>query len=684
MDLSALDRLRNRILDSDNLACFIDREEILRRHETSTRALPPEGAERYLAEFEALLAELPTPIDSDDIFVGRMNEARWPYPEAFTRIPGGIASEGHIPLPLSTVLPRGLAGIEADVMENAARIGTPEARAYATSAGRCIAGVTAFANRWAEAASAAGNLRAAEALRQVPYQPAYDFFSALQCIWFLQFVTSCICGSRDFTPGRLDCLLAGYLEHDLSSGALNRDEAVRLLAFFLMKFNEITGTTTDNYATKPTPCFSSKQYVTFGGPVPEGAETVAELIVEAAALVRMPQPTLNFRLSAGSPKSFWKLAGNAVHTLGPQCNFFNDDLILDKLLNSGVDPEDAREYDFTACNRVDLPGRLYNIMRRIDKFDNSCAWFRTALERAAAAGENTPEAILEELRAIAVAEIRAYTATVTDIYTDAPVFRFDSLFFPESIRRCRDIYQGGVERYHWQHHMFSGIATIGDSLTAIQKLVVEERRFTLREFLAILDADFAGHEELQEELRNRMPKFGNGDPDADHFAVLAGNTLIDALEEAGRRDGWMMMPSFYSLSHHGHFGSELKATPDGRSAGEEISENQSPVHGADRESPTALLQSVARLPLKRCICGGLNLKLASRPSAEQLTATIRSFFRLGGLHLGFTFVNRRTLEAARLKPEEYRTLCIRKTGFSEFFISLAPNEQQEIIDRTEY
>ena len=680
---AALDRLRGRILDSDNLACFIDREEILRRHAAETLALPANGAARYLAEFEALLDELPTPVDPDDVFLGRMNEARWPHEEKFTRTPRGLASEGHITLPVETVLARGLAGIEADVAASAAYLDTPGARAYEASAKRCISAVARFALRWADAAHLAGKTRAEKALRVVPYRPAYDLFSALQSIWMLQFVTSSICGARDFAPGRLDVLLADHIGRSVAEAG--REETVRLIAFFLIKFNEITGTATDNFAQKPTPCTSSKQYLTFGGPVPAGADLAAELFVEAAERVKLPQPTLNFRLSGKSPESLWRLAGRAARSLGPQCNFFNDDLITRKLLGSGIDPEDAANYDFTACNRVDLPGRLHNIMRRIDHFDNSTAWFRTALERAAGKGGNTPEDILAELRSVALDELRAYSKAVTDIYTASPVFRFESLFFPESIRRCRDIYQGGVERYRWRHHMFSGIATMGDSLAAVQKLVVEERRFTLKELLGILDTDFAGHEELLAELRTRMPKFGNGDPAADRFAAAAGNTLVDALDEAGRRDGWIMMPSFYSLTHHARFGAQVKATPDGRRAGEPVSENQSPVHGTDRTGPTALLRSVASLPLARCICGGLNLNLSGmRPDAEQLTALLKSFFALGGQHVGFTFADRATLEDARKNPADHRTLFIRKTGFSEFFVALSPAEQQEIIDRTEY
>ena len=57
---------------------------------------------------------------------------------------------------------------------------------------------------------------------------------------------------------------------------------------------------------------------------------------------------------------------------------------------------------------------------------------------------------------------------------------------------------------------------------------------------------------------------------------------------------------------------------------------------------------------------------------------------MGGLHIGVTVADRRMLEAARKHPEEFRTLLVRKTGFSEFFVALSPKEQQELIDRTEY
>ena len=658
MDGEALDRLRQKILDSDNSACFIERETLLLEHAPETAALPP--GERYLHEFQLLAEHLSTPIDPDDRFAGRMAEGRWERPEAFSRI--GLNSQGHITLPLAAVLRRGLAGIADDVRANAARLGTPQAAYFERQALGCIAAIRRYCERYAEAADAAGKPEMAKALRHVPYRPAYDFYSALQSIWMMQFICSTFCGARDFAPGRITRLLAPF------AAECPAERQRELLPFFLVKFNEITGTCTDNFARKPVPCTSSKQYLTLG---PDFSE-LDRAFVEAAKRVRLPQPTFNFRL-----RDDFDLAGEAAEALDAQCNFFNDRLLSNKLNSLGFPPEIAEDYDFTACNRVDLPGILSNMMARIDCFDNSMVWFREAVIGASSAAE-----VPERLSRI------AYEAMKTDmhdhrndLFTDEPVFHLESLFIGSCIRSCRDIQQGGAELFRWHHRMFSGIANMADGLTALEIL---NARMPYDRIVEILESDFAGEEALRQEILNRFPKFGTGLEEVDRRAADLGSRLIDAFERAARETGFIAAPSFYSLTWHPRFGAALGATPDGRKAGEPISENQSPVHGMDRNGPTALLRSVAALPLERCICGGLNLKFGTRPEAAVLRALLQTFFGMNGLHIGFTFADRATLEAARKDPASYRTLMIRKTGFSEFFIALSPEEQQEIIDRTEH
>ena len=541
----ALARLRNRILDSNNQACFIEREELLREHAEEVFAQPQE--ERYRVEFELLMDNLSTPIDADDVFAGRMLEGRWPHAEGFSR--NGLSSPGHITLAVERVLKIGLHGIAEEAKRNAERIGTEEAVYFSRQTTACVEAIRRYCLRYAEAAERAGKTEMARALRQVPYGPAYDMFSALQSVWMLQFICSTICAARDFAPGRLDVCLAPYCSGD-------RQEMKELFVFFLLKFNEITGTCTDNFQRKPVPCVASKQYITLG---PE-YNFIDELLVEAAAEVQLPQPILNFRVGKD-----YGLAAKAAHLLGPQCNFFNDCMIHNKLLNSGIRPDDAANYSFTACNRVDLPGRLYNIMARIDTFTDSCGWFHRAMMEA----EDVSD-VLPKLQNVAHEEIVNIMNNRKSPYSKGFCFHFESLFVESCVQSCLDIWRKGAENYRWLHLMFMGIGTMADSLVALEKL---RERYNYAEIKEILRSDYDGHEPLRQEIIHDFPKYGNGDKVVDSKAAEIGNLLIDVFEEAAREEGFLAMPSFYSLTQHRDYGLRIGATPNGRKAGTPISEN---------------------------------------------------------------------------------------------------------------
>ncbi len=668
--------LRESILNSDNTFCFIEREDILLKYEPETVKMPRH--KRFVFEFEKLMEELSADVSADDILAGRMKEGKWSHNRYFSKMDGGLSPEGHITFDFELILNKGLKGLLEEVESGAEKHPSPNSRFFADCTRRCLEAAAKYAGRYAESARKQGKKELANALETVPFLPAYDFFSAVQSIWFWQFITSTVCGQRDYALGKLDQYLFPFYEADLKSGRITKEYARGLLAVFFLKLNEIAGTATESYQTKPVPCFASIQYITICGDRMNG---LTEIIVEAAALSDMKQPTLNFRISPADPESAWILAGKAAK-LTSIPNFFHTDLIRNTLIRGGVTPEDAEEFEFTACNRVNLPGKLYNIMRRIDKFNNSAGWFLQALHEA----ENPRciDDILKQFRKTAWLEMSKYAWDVRNIHSDGPRFDLDSLAIEECRKYACDKYSLMNPKYRWQHHMFTGIATIGDSLTALQKLVFRSGRYSYKEFMEIVDSDFAGQEALCREIRTQLPHFGNGDPEADSLTAKAVNTLFDAMEDVGREEDFMMFGSLYSLNHNTWQGRSLGATPDGRHAGEPVSENMSPVYGCDKSGPTAMLRSLAALPQERLVCGGLNVKLSCIPDEAQTSALIRSYFQMGGLHMGITAVTRETLEKARLHPDEYKTLCIRKYGFSEYFVMLDPAYQQSIIDRTEY
>ena len=136
-------------------------------------------------------------------------------------------------------------------------------------------------------------------------------------------------------------------------------------------------------------------------------------------------------------------------------------------------------------------------------------------------------------------------------------------------------------------------------------------------------------------------------------------------------------------------GKDVGATADGRRAGEQLSENQSPTNGADTSGLTAMLNSLSRIPFKGITGGPLNLRLhptavAGEDGLKVLSALLRTYMEKGGMQMQINVVDADTLRDAQENPDRYRTLCVRVTGYSAFFVEMGRKAQDELIARTEH
>jgi len=428
---------------------------------------------------------------------------------------------------------------------------------------------------------------------------------------------------------------------------------------------------------------------------------ISYLILEAVPLARVPQPEINVRIDTESPPEFKQAVGQAMQTCASQIQLWNDSLLLDSLLNlyPQVSAEDAYDYSFTACNRIDIPGRMNVFHSGGDNFHLLPTWFLATLddgrdptsEKIMLEGLipldqiGSMEDILANFRRLAekvvTTRVNAHIQKVRDM--SAETFHFESVLQHDCIEKCLDVSRGGI-RYPLDTHLFVGIATVADSLAAIKQIVYDEKRFTLPEFIAIVRNNFDGQEKLRNEILHNYPHYGNNDDGADRWAVAVTNLLFDVVEEVKRPPKNLIVPALYSLHLHFQVGDDYPATPDGRKKGDFISENQSPTHGADRTGLTALLQSAAKLPNWRTLEGGLNVRFSGKIEPERLMSMMDTFFDMGGQHLGVTVIDRETLLDAREHPEKHEDLCVRITGFSAYFNTLSPEGKQDIINRTGY
>jgi len=76
--------------------------------------------------------------------------------------------------------------------------------------------------------------------------------------------------------------------------------------------------------------------------------------------------------------------------------------------------------------------------------------------------------------------------------------------------------------------------------------------------------------------------------------------------------------------------------------------------------------------------------IEGREGARKFLELIRAYLRTGAFHIQFNVVDSRMLREAQAHPEKYRDLLVRVAGFTQYWVELGTQIQDEVIARTEY
>ena len=190
-------------------------------------------------------------------------------------------------------------------------------------------------------------------------------------------------------------------------------------------------------------------------------------------------------------------------------------------------------------------------------------------------------------------------------------------------------------------------------------------------------------------LLNETPKYGNDDDYADNVAQKIFEIYFNCIDGRPNTKGGTYRVNLLPTTVHIYFGQMTGATPDGRKAGEPLSDGISPSQGADKHGPTAVVKSVAKIDHTRTGGTLLNQKflpqvLQDEQGITNLAHLVRTYFRLGGHHAQFNVVSAETLRNAQKNPEKYGDLIVRVAGYSDYFVDIGKELQDEIIARTEH
>lgn len=550
---------------------------------------------------------------------------------------------------------------------------------------------------------------------KVPYEPATSFYEAVQSVWFIQLILQIESNGHSLSYGRFDQYMYPYYIKDIQEKVITKDEALELLTCLWIK------TLTINKVRSQAHTLSSAgspmyQNVTIGGQTPDKKDAVNELsfvVLQSVAQTRLTQPNLTVHYHKNINKAFFDDCIE-VMKLGfgmPALN--NDEIIIPSFINWGVKEEDAYNYSAIGCVETAVPGKwgyrctgmsYINFPRVLLCAMNDGVDLTTGKRFTKGYGYFKDMKSYEELLSAwdkTVREMTRYSVIVENAIDkaserDVPDILCSALT-DDCIGRGKTIKEGGAV-YDFISGLQVGIANMADSLAAIKKLVFEEKKITpIQLWNAILD-DFQSDEnkKIQAMLIDEVPKYGNDIDYVDNLVVEAYDSYLDEIKKYPNTRyhrgpiGGIRYGGTSSISANVGQGMGTMATPDGRNAYEPLAEGCSPAHNADKNGPTAVFKSVAKLPTEK-ITGGvlLNQKmtpqmLSTEENKQKLEMLIRAFFnRLHGYHVQYNIVSRETLIDAQKHPEKHKDLIVRVAGYSAFFNVLSKKTQDDIIGRTE-
>ncbi|VFQ45639.1 trans-4-hydroxy-L-proline dehydratase [Desulfoluna butyratoxydans] len=539
--------------------------------------------------------------------------------------------------------------------------------------------------------------------RKVPAHAPETFHEALQMYWFVHLGTITELNGWDaMSPGHLDQHLAPFYDKELRQGSLTREEAKELLCCFWIKFNNQPAPPKVGVTALESGTYNDFTNINIGGLTTEGQDgssEVSHLLLEVAAELALLQPQCNVQVSHRTPHRLLKAAARVIKKGLGYPSLFNADAVVMEQVRAGKSVEDAREGGTSGCIETGAFGKeayiltgYLNIPKILEVTLNNGVDPLTGVQVGPATGDAASLTSFDALyRAFetqlqAVVDIKvAVNNTIERMvarYAPAP---FLSSVIRDCVKNGKDYYNGGP-RYNTTYIQCCGIGTVTDSLSALKVHVYGGTR-SLPDLVEALNADFQGSEALRLTLKNKTPFFGNDDDRADDLMKQVYASLFNAIDGRPNTKGGRYHLNMLSTTCHVYFGKMLGATPNGRQAHQPASDGTSPSHGADKNGPTAVMKSLAKMDQVKSGGTLLNMRfmprlLESDTDLENLTRLVRTYFGLGGHHVQFNIVDTHTLEEARKHPEDHRDLLVRVAGYSDYFVDLDDDHQREIIART--
>jgi len=558
-------------------------------------------------------------------------------------------------------------------------------------------------------------LELAKIHRRVPMKKARTFRQGLTIIWVCWTAIHLENPNIGLSLGRLDQVLYDLFKSDIKNGVIDMHGAVELLCAFFLKIGDHVPCVPE-VAEQLFGGSGSNQAVTIGGVDKGGENAVNELtyaILRATELMKLRDPNLNARYypDVNSEEYLMRLCEVNVNT-GATPAIHNDRAVIEALKARDDTVEQARDYGIIGCVEPGSNGRFYGhssaILLNLTSVLELTLFqgkHRNTGERIINRKSGDPIQSFSDFKEAFEKQTRWLIGKATELnnnygethqrFYPTPIL---SAFFEGPMDNGQDLIEGGAT-INASGATIIGLADVADSLSAIEKVVFNEKRVSFEDLLDALRKDFKGKEDLRKRLANpaKTPKYGNDDTRADANVLWIVELLDSVFKDQEHYRGGRYRVGYWTMTNHAGFGRLMKAMPNGRKAGENFASGITPVSGVTPILSNAL-NSAAGLPA-RCLTNGVALNLKYSPEngerkkmLDNFAATIKAYFddvggqRDGGMEIQFNIIDNETLKNAYKYPgkAEHQELLVRVSGYTAYFKDLNSQMQKEIIDRTEY
>jgi formate C-acetyltransferase len=547
--------------------------------------------------------------------------------------------------------------------------------------------------------------RIAEVCRRVPARAPRDFWEAVQTYWFYHLgVITELNGWDAFNPGHFDQHLGPFFDAGLADGSLDRDRAKELLECLWVKFNNHPAPPKVGVTAAESGTYTDFANINLGGLKRDGSDAVNDvsyLMLEVIDEMHLLQPSNNVQLSKETPEAFLESALAVIRKGYGFPSIFNADAVVAELVRQGKTLEDAREGGTSGCVEAGAFGKeayiltgYFNLPKLLELALHDGVDPGTGRRLGPETGDPRDFTSFDDLFAAWSAQVRHFVdikhrgnQIIERLYATSAQAPFLSLIIDDCIANGRDYNDGGA-RYNTSYIQGVGIGSLTDSLSALKHQVFDGE-LSIAVVLRALENDFDGDEPLRQRLANTTPRYGNDDDRADAIMVRCFETFFEAVDGRPNTRGGSYHIDMLPTTCHVYFGSVIGALPDGRKSGTPLSEGISPVQGADRQGPTAVLKSAAKMDHLRTGGTLLNMKftpqlLEGETGIRLMAGLVRGYFGMDSHHVQFNVVSADTLRQAQRDPANHRDLIVRVAGYSDYFCDISRELQDEIIERTEH